>query len=554
MAQCQKDLAVEPPSCPFADTSNHIIENPSMATWNLRWNSLQNMAQLQRRKLNFCLKLISDMMETVGEQCIPRESRSYRLKYKPVMKLPTTTSATVDEETMERLTQRQQEQETDFDYVAQCTDESTWKEFWFERSFSGTSHCPFVCVSEISFESIEAILCTAEAICNDASIFLDDTQGHEKLKKEAEALLKTFARLSGELCHRSRDLRFLNFDVISQVAEEMHTSHATRQSKKKHGNVRLVYELMGEFERVYVRFEQSIMSRYLTLRTSDVRDVSSPSNDFEGQQLLTVLESQSLLYALARGFVTDDEVDEISPNVLFALSRMAILYGCQEGLFSRTIRKEEADSQDSLVWTRYNVFRRDFVTLEELQDSIHTLSGPQRDDLWQRIVTRDSREEDDTMMHALFLKIGRLATEWSSGSWAKLSRESAAAVFRTMADRCVPDTLPSSIPHDHLAHAMQSSAGHAGTSGRHNMIRKSLSHYAGLDHIKSKGSVKSIDRSTTVPYALNQLAVSVGEGEEAAGMTDKPSGATNDTGSAEMNPAIRPQPSPHNHSSGRGAM
>ncbi|CAH2059435.1 unnamed protein product, partial [Iphiclides podalirius] len=142
----------------------------------------------------------------------------------------------------------------------------------------------------------------------------------------------------------------------------------------------MLHESLRIFDRLFAEFELCYVSAMVNVKTP---------HEFEAQQLICVLFSESLGRALKQGLLTQEQVDSYDPALMFAVPRLAIVSGLliySSGPLSIDKPPEEMSDMfrpfrtllhkiRSLLWT---LERRELLALERLlctNEDISSLAG-----------------------------------------------------------------------------------------------------------------------------------------------------------------------------------
>ncbi|XP_068625359.1 lateral signaling target protein 2 homolog [Battus philenor] len=142
----------------------------------------------------------------------------------------------------------------------------------------------------------------------------------------------------------------------------------------------MLHESLRIFDRLFAEFELCYVSAMVNVKTP---------HEFEAQQLICVLFSESLRRALKQGLLTQEQVDSYDPALMFAVPRLAIVSGLliySSGPLSIDKSPEEMSDMfrpfrmllhkiRSLLWT---LDRRELMALERLlctNEDISNLAG-----------------------------------------------------------------------------------------------------------------------------------------------------------------------------------
>ncbi|CAK1594503.1 unnamed protein product [Parnassius mnemosyne] len=142
----------------------------------------------------------------------------------------------------------------------------------------------------------------------------------------------------------------------------------------------MLHESLRIFDRLFAEFELCYVSAMVNVKTP---------HEFEAQQLICVLFSESLHRALKQGLLTQEQVDSYDPALMFAVPRLAIVSGLliySSGPLSIDKPPEEMSDMfrpfrtllhkiRSLLWT---LDRRELMALERLlctNEDISNLAG-----------------------------------------------------------------------------------------------------------------------------------------------------------------------------------
>ncbi|CAG4967616.1 unnamed protein product [Parnassius apollo] len=142
----------------------------------------------------------------------------------------------------------------------------------------------------------------------------------------------------------------------------------------------MLHESLRIFDRLFAEFELCYVSAMVNVKTP---------HEFEAQQLICVLFSESLRRALKQGLLTQEQVDSYDPALMFAVPRLAIVSGLliySSGPLSIDKPPEEMSDMfrpfrtllhkiRSLLWT---LDRRELMALERLlctNEDISNLAG-----------------------------------------------------------------------------------------------------------------------------------------------------------------------------------
>lgn len=183
----------------------------------------------------------------------------------------------------------------------------------------------------------------------------EESAAMRPLAKALTRSLETVRSLLREQCLRPRGL------ALSQQDDMLHES------------LRIFDKLFAEFELCYV---------------SAMVNVKTP-HEFEAQQLICVLFSESLRRALKQSLLTQEQVDSYDPALMFAVPRLAIVSGLliySSGPLSIDKSPEEMSDMfrpfrtllhkiRSLLWT---LDRRELIALERLlctNEDVSSLAG-----------------------------------------------------------------------------------------------------------------------------------------------------------------------------------
>ncbi|XP_013165665.1 PREDICTED: lateral signaling target protein 2 homolog [Papilio xuthus] len=183
----------------------------------------------------------------------------------------------------------------------------------------------------------------------------EESAAMRPLAKALTRSLETVRSLLREQCLRSRDLALSPHDDM-------------------------LHESLRIFDRLFAEFELCYVSAMVNVKTP---------HEFEAQQLICVLFSESLRRALKQGLLTQEQVDSYDPALMFAVPRLAIVSGLliySSGPLSIDKPPEEMSDMfrpfrtllhkiRSLLWT---LDRRELMALERLlctNEDISNLAG-----------------------------------------------------------------------------------------------------------------------------------------------------------------------------------
>ena len=102
-----------------------------------------------------------------------------------------------------------------------------------------------------------------------------------------------------------------NLDTLRSLLRELALSSSKEYTEG-------IKDALITFDRIFTTFEYAYISSIIKLKTA---------KEFDHLQDLVVLFSESVRIAINRGLITTDQIEYTDPSLMFAIPRLAIIYG-----------------------------------------------------------------------------------------------------------------------------------------------------------------------------------------------------------------------------------
>ncbi|KAJ1649334.1 hypothetical protein IWQ61_009549 [Dispira simplex] len=146
----------------------------------------------------------------------------------------------------------------------------------------------------------------------------------------------------------------------------------------------LLYPVLGDFDRAWTTFERQLCFAYFDVGNSELRNSGSNDitvDDDQQLELLTVILSECVLRALARGIVQRDDVESFEPAVILAIPRLALVHALLYSPDSLCL----TDPNQAFWW-----FRSHANTLQQVQYALERYPDKELGELEHALATGDA--------------------------------------------------------------------------------------------------------------------------------------------------------------------